>query len=181
MLGILITVIGGIIIIISMVSAIIHLAGNLYEDIQTFDINLHTSSKPSTTTEFSLKEKKDLSLWLKIPNRQIENKDFEIDVLLIGQNDIVEAKFNEDFRYGYFRNSSGEGQYYKIGKHSFPGSFNGYLHYETKGDWVPPFNGKLVLRQGSASSFAIKQMGMLVAGILVLIIGVGTIARNSKK
>ncbi|MBU1344560.1 MAG: hypothetical protein KKD66_23350 [Proteobacteria bacterium] len=96
-LGILITIAGGIIIVTSMVFAIIHFSGNLYKDIQTFNINLHASSKPSITTEFSIKEKKDLSLWLKLPNRQIENKDFEIDVSLIRENDIEEENFNENF------------------------------------------------------------------------------------
>jgi hypothetical protein len=110
------------------------------------------------TGEFSLKEERDLSLWLKLPNRQIENKDFEIDVFLVGENDTVDAKFNEDFRLGYFRNSSGKGQYYKIGVHSFPGDFSGHFRYKSKGKWVPPFQGKLVLRQDSAPSFPIKQI-----------------------
>ena len=113
-LGILITVAGGIIMVTSMVFAIIHFAGNLHEDIRTFNINLQNSPTSSATQKFSIKEEKSLFLWLKLPNRQIENKDFEIDVSLIRENDIEEAKFNEDFRFGYFRNSSGKGQYYKF-------------------------------------------------------------------
>jgi len=180
-LGILITVAGGIIMVTSMVFAIIHFSGNLYEDIQTFNINLRTSSAPSTTTEFSIKEGKDISLWLKLPNRQIENKNFVIDISFIYGNDMVETKFNEDFSSGYFRNSSGKGQYYKIGKHLFRNSFNGYLSYKTKGKWVAPFRGALVLREDPASSFPIKQIGLFIIGIFVLVVGICTIAKNSKK
>ena len=179
-LGILITVAGGIIMVASMVFAIIHFAESLYEDIHTFNINLQASSIPLTTTKFFIKEEKNLSLWLKLANRQIENKDFEIDVFLIRKNDIVDAKFNEDFRFGYLRNSSGKGQYYKIGKHSFHSGFNGYFRYETRGTWGPPFRGKLVLRQGSASSFPVKQIELFVIGIFVLVVGVGTIVKNSR-
>lgn len=179
-LGILITVAGGIIMVTSMVFTIIHFAGSLYEDIHTFDINLQASSTPSRTTGFSIEAEKDLSLWLKLPNRQIENKGFEIDVFVIGKNDIVTAKFNEDFKFGYFRNSSGKGQYYKIGEHSFRSGFNGYLRYETKGKWIPPFKGKLVLRQRSTSSFPTKQIGLFVLGIFLLVVGIGTIVKNSR-
>jgi hypothetical protein len=42
MLGILITVAGGIIMVTSMVFAIIHFAGALYEDIHAFNIDLQT-------------------------------------------------------------------------------------------------------------------------------------------
>jgi hypothetical protein len=181
LLGILIAIAGGVVMITSMVFAIINFAGNLYEDIHVFNINLQTPSAPSITTGFSIKEEKDLSLWLKAPNRQIENKDFEIEVFLIEKNDSADTKFNEDFRFGYSRNSSGEGQYYKLGKHSFQSGFNGYFRYKTKGTWVPAFKGNLVLRQELTSSFPVKQMGFFVIGIFVLVVGIGTIAKNSKK
>ena len=179
-LGIFITILGGAIMIFSMVSAIMHFVGSLHEDICIFNINLQDSPTSSATSKFYIEEEKNLSLWLKLPNRRIENKEFEIDVSLVGENDIVDAKFNEDFRFGYFRNSSGRGQYYKLGKHSFRSGFNGYFRYETKGKWVPPFNGQLVLRQSSASSFPVKQIGLFVIGIFVLVVGVGTIVKNRR-
>ncbi len=178
--GILITVAGGIIIATSMVFAIMHFAGSLYKDLHIFNINLQATPVPLKTKEFSIKEGKELSLWLKLPNREIENKDFAMSVFLIGKNDIVDTKFNEDFRFGYFRNSSGEGQYYKIGKHHFHSGFNGYFRYETKGKWVPSFEGKLVLRQDSSSFYPVKQIGLFVVGIFVLVVGIGTIVKNSK-
>ena len=162
----------------SMVSAITHIAGSLYEDLRTFNIDLRNSPSSSTTSVFSLAEEKSLSLWLRLPDRRIENKAFAIDVFLIGKNDTVEAEFNEDFKFGYSRNSSEEGQYYKLGSHSFPGDFNGSFRYETTGEWVPPFNGQLVLRQGSAFSVPVKQIGFFVVGIFVLLVGIGTIAKN---
>lgn len=180
-LGILITVAGGIIMITSMVFAIIHFAGSLYKDIHTFDIMLRSAPVSATTTGFSIEEESDLSIWLKLPDRRIENKDFEIAVFLIGQNDVVVAELNEDFGFGYFRNSSGTGQYYKIGEHTFPSGFNGSLRYETKGTWVPPFNGELVLRQSSTASLPIRKIGLFVLGLFVLIVGIGTIAKNSTR
>ncbi len=179
--GILITVAGGTVMIISMVFAIIHFSGSLYKDIYTFNIDLQSSSMSVTSKRFFIKEEKELSLWLKLPNRQIENKDFKINVFLIDENNNVVAEFNENFRFGYFRNSSGEGQYYKTGQYSFPSGFNGYLRYETKGKWVPPFKGKRVLRQASVSSFPTKQIGLFIIGIFLLVVGIGIIAKNSKR
>ena len=177
-LGIVFAVLGGTIMLFSMVSAITHIAGSLYEDLRTFNIDLRNSPSSSTTSVFSLAEEKSLSLWLRLPDRRIENKAFAIDVFLVGKNDTVEDEFNEDFKFGYSRNSSEEGQYYKLGSHSFPGGFNGSFRYETTGEWVPPFNGQLVLRQGSAFSVPVKQIGFFVAGIFVLLVGIGTIAKN---
>ena len=179
--GILITIAGGTIMITSMVFAIIHFAGNLYDDIYTFNVDMLLSSTPAITKKISIKEKKELSLWLKLPNRQIENKDLKITVFLIDENNNVVAEFNENFRSGYFRNSSGDGQFYKIGQYSFPSGFNGYLRYETKGKWVPPFKGKFVLRQASVASFPIKQISSFIIGIFFLVVGIGTIAKNCKR
>lgn len=176
--GIVIALLGGAIMLFSMLSAIIHLTGKLYKDIRTFNINLQASRTSSVTAKFSIEKEKALSLWLKLPNRQIENKDFKIDVFLIGENDALDAKFGEDFKLGYFRNSSGKGQYYKLGSHSFPSGFNGYLRYEAKGKWAPPFKGELVLRESSASSFPVEQIKLFVAGILGLVIGISTIVKN---
>ena len=178
-LGIIIAVFGGAIMLFSMVSTIIQVAGNLYEDIRTFNIDLQDSPTSSATPRFSLAEEKSLSLWLRLPDRRIENKAFEIDVFLLGNNDLVATEFNEDFEFGYFRNSSGKGQYYRLGSHSFCGGFNGYFRYETTGKWVPPFDGQLVLRRSSGFSVPVKQIGLFVAGIFVLLVGIGTIAKNS--
>ena len=162
----------------SMVSATIQVAGNLYEDIRTLNIDWPDSPTSSVTPKFSLVEEEPLSLWLRLPDRKIENKAFAIGVSLVGDDDLVEAEFNEDFEFGYSRNGSGKGQYYKLGSYSFPGGFNGYFRYETTGQWVPPSSGQLVLRRSSGFSIPLKQIGLFVVGIFVLLVGIGTIAKN---
>jgi len=178
-LGIIITIIGGVTILKGMISGIYYFSGSLYENIQQFPINL---SKASITDFFNANSDDDLSIWLKVPDRQIENKDITVIVEIIERhNNKLLSSYEEDFNFGYFRNSDGHGQYYKIGSYTFNNDIEGYLKYMKQGTWKIPYNGELVLRKSNFSfSFGFfKQIIFIAIGIVILIIGIGTIIKNS--
>ena len=165
--------------LISMIFGIIQYSGSLYENIQVFGIELPSPPAALKTSLFTIEENQIISVWLKYPDRRIENKDFKIAISLVGQNGKFLAKFVEDFNFGYFRNSTGEGQYYKLGEHAFKNGFIGYLQYETGGTWIPTRAVKLVLRRPLPFSLPLKQIGFFIMGIFVLVTGIATIAKDS--
>lgn len=175
LLAITVTVMGGLAVLMALLAVISSFAGGLYEDVHVFELDLKGSSKPLRTTQFTRVDQRDFSLWLKLPDRQIENKQIEFDVLLIGKGGTVDAKFKQGFLSGFVRNSSGKGQYYRLGEHSFEKGYTGAFRYQVRGSWKPPFKGKLVLRQSLSASVPIQSIGFLIMSILLLLFGVGMI------
>lgn len=169
--------------IANMVAIIQHFAGTLYEDVQEFPLSWsQTDSIESRTRDFTITNKNDLSFWLKMPDRQIENKDVTLQVSLVDAGGRILTEVGEDFRIGYLRNSFGRGQYYKLGAYRFPADFKGYLRYDIGSGWVPPsHNGLLVLRRSQPFSLPIRPILIFLAGILVLVTGIGTIVRQAQQ
>jgi hypothetical protein len=110
----------------------------------------------------------------------LENKNFNISIHFVNKNEIVPGKLGESFSAGYSRNSAGQGQYYWLGEHDFDDSFKGYIQYKNAGSYVPTATGKLVLRQSLPFSLPVKHLLFFIGGIFILIIGIGTIVKNSK-
>jgi hypothetical protein len=179
LLAIMVTVLGGFAALTALLAVISSFTGGLYEDVHVFELKLKAAAKPLLTTGFTRADTREFSLWLKLPDRQIENKPIELDVSLVGKSGHIDAKFHEDFRFGYVRNSSGKGQYYKLGEYDFEKGYAGAFRYQTKGSWFPPFNGKLVLRKSLATSVPIQSIGFLIMALLLLLVGVGMI-RNAR-
>jgi hypothetical protein len=61
-LGILITVLGGIVMLISMVFGIINVAGNLYRNVQILDVNLKAFNVTLKTASFELEKGQSISV-----------------------------------------------------------------------------------------------------------------------
>jgi hypothetical protein len=180
-LGIMITVLGGLVMLVSMVFGIIHIAGSLYRNSQVLDVNLKTVNVTQKTRPFEIKKGQIISVWLKYPDRQLENKDFKIGLSFVNAKEVASGEMGEDFNAGYSRNSAGNGQYYWLGKHGFQDNFKGCLQYKVNGTYVPVETGKLVLRESLPLSLPLKHILFFIAGIFTLIIGIGTIAKNSRK
>ena len=178
-LGIFITILGGAVMLISMVFGIIHFAGSLYRNVQILDIDLKTFNVVQKTTIFELKKGQIISAWLKYPNRRLENENFNIYIHFVDKNEVIPGKLGASFSSGYFRNSAGQGQYYWLGEHDFNKNFNGCIQYKTTGSYLPTETGKLVLRQSLPFSLPVKHLLFFMAGIFILIIGIGTIVKNS--
>ncbi len=177
--GIFIIIFGGIIMIISLVFGIVHIAEGLYKDVYAFPVSLSISPENSKTDSFTAKKGDEFSVWLKVPDRRIENKDFKMSGFFVNQKAEVISEFKENFKFGYLRNSFGRGQYYKLGVYSFERDFQGWISYTIRGKWSPSYNGFLVIRRRKSFSFPVRETGVFVAGILLLIIGVGTVGKNS--
>ena len=79
LLAIVVTVLGGFTTLIALLAVISSFAGGLYEDVHVFELDLKAASKPLRTSGFRRIDKVDLSLWLKVPDRKIENKPIDID------------------------------------------------------------------------------------------------------
>lgn len=180
-LGIVITLLSGSVMLESVVSGGSHFAGDQYEDFQTFKIELQAPQAPLKTPFFSVEEGQMLTVWLRYANRQIENKHLKITVSLIDSDENAIAEFGEDFRFGHFRNSARKVRYYELGKFNFGKAFRGYLQYELDGTWTPTKTSAFVLRKSPPVQLPLKQIGFFVVGIFALIVGIETIAKNSKK
>ncbi len=177
-LGIFIIIFGGIIMLISMVFGIVHIAEGLYKDVYAFPVSLSISPENSKTDSFIAKKGDKFSVWLKVPDRRIENKDFHISTFFVNQKEEVVSEFKENFKVGYFRNSFGRGQYYRLGVHDFESDFQGWINYTIGGKWRYLYNGFLVIRRRKSFSLPVREIGVFGVGILLLIIGVGTVVKN---
>lgn len=180
-MGIVITVLGGLVMLVSMVSGIIHFAGSMYRNVKILDVNLKTFNVIQKTTPFELKKGQNISVWLKYPDRRLENKNFNIRIHFVDKNEVIPGKHGASFSVGYYRNSAGQGQYYWLGEHDFKDSFKGYMQYKNTGSYVPTETGKLVLRRSLPLSLPLKHILYFMAGIFILIIGIGTIVKNTAK
>lgn len=177
-LGIIIAILGSFITVVSMVSGISHFAKGLYEDIYSFPVRLSITIENMKTDYLEINAGNNLSIWLKVPDRRIENEDLVFSVYFIKQAGEETVEIKKNFKFGCFRNSSGQGQYYRLGTHYFEENFSGYLSYAIKGTWIAPYEGALVIRRSNPFSLPLKQIIFFAIGIFILIIGICTILKN---
>lgn len=178
-LGIAIAVLAGLIMLESVITGIFHFTGKLSEDFQIFNIELQASQAPHKTSFFSAKKGQLFSVWLRLSNREVENKNLSIAVFLIDEDENIKKEFREDLRFGHFRNSAKKIRYYKLGAYDFKKGFRGYIQYELDGTWTPTETSALVLRKSPPLRLPLKQIGFFMVGIIALIVGLEIIFRNS--
>lgn len=176
-LAIVIAILGGFIMLESMISGMFHFTGELHEDFQVYSIELQASRTPLKTSFFSAEEDQLLSVWLRYSNRRIQNKNIVIAVSLIDEDENVIKEFREDFQFKPFRNSSKKIRYYKLGEYEFEKAFRGYIQYEFEGTWTPSETSALVLRKSSPVRLPLKQISFFVVGIFALVVGLETTSR----
>lgn len=171
--------------IVSLVTTIVYAAKVAYTDIASTPVELRHNIEDKQE-EVTI-PRGEYSFWLKMPGRSIENKDAKFYIYLFNDydNEIDEsvAEMSEDFNLGYYRNSYGQGQYYKIGSYNFGEDFFGSIVYGYKGTWDPGYGGELVIRQTNDFALTGKLIQLIlvfVFGLLLLVIGVLTITRSRK-
>ncbi len=125
-----------------------------------------------TTPGFSLAPGEKVSVWLRMPDRSVENKDFTFALTVINGAGEMVKEMAEDFRAGYFRSSYGRGQFYRIGVLKSAVPLNGVMIYQTTGTWVPEPGGELVLRQERKVAVALPVVFGLMVGVTLVILGV---------
>lgn len=176
--GILLTVLGGCFMLTGMVLGIVRLASGSYRDIYSFPISLTQENQSYQHLRFRTKGKIDYTFWLKMPDRKIEHKKFKFSLALVSKDRAQHARFEENFRFGYLRNSAGGGQYYRLGRYRSENEFNGYLLYQSSGKWKPASAGSIVLRRQEKVSAPLKSIGVFSVGLVGLILGIGTLMLN---
>ena len=180
-LGIAITILGGSIVLESMISGIFHFTEKLYEDFKTYNIELQALQDPIKTSFFSVEEGQLFSVWLRCSTIQVENKNLKIAVSLIDEDGNIIREIQKDFRFGYFRDSAENIRYFKLGEYYFRKEFRGYLQYELDGTWTSTVTSALIVRISPPALLPLRQIGFFVVGIFALIVGIETIVKNSKK
>ncbi|MFH1459572.1 MAG: hypothetical protein ABIG64_04280 [Candidatus Omnitrophota bacterium] len=179
-LGIILTIIGGTILITSLVFGIIKLANGRYEDINIFSARLTAQNKKINAGTFIANANESLSFWLKVPDRRIENRDFLLSVSIEDQNNQALATWMNNFSLGSLRNSSGFGQYYGLGTHYFHNDLVANLTYKIQGQWIAPYKGYLVIRKTRPLKIPTKHILCFTLGIIIIFSGVGIIIKNKK-
>jgi hypothetical protein len=179
-LGIALTILGGFIMLESIISGGSHFTEKLNEDFQVYNIELQASQAPRKTSFFSAEKDQLFSVWLRYSNRQMRNKNINIAASIVDEDENIITEFREDLQFGPFRNSSKKIRYYKLGAYDFKKEFRGYIQYELAGTWPPSETSALVLRKSPPLRLPLKQIGFFAVGIFALIVGLETISKNSK-
>ena len=176
--GLLITILGGFVLFSGIVYGTKKFAEGLYKDLGFFPVRLAAAPIDSDENFLSAKTGDIISIWLKVPDRKIENKDIVISGQVIDLKDQIVSFFEENFRYGLVRNSSGRGQYYRLSKLRFQNDFQGYLRYKVHGTWQAPYDGLVVVRMAQPFQLPFLPTGVVVIGCLFFLSGLLTMARN---
>jgi len=178
-LSIIITLVGGIMMVGSMIVAVIHVASNIYEDVQQINIKPPTTSFTQTSPSFSIQQGQSISFWFNTRDQDIENKDLQITLSLFDSRDTLLATIKKEFNSAFTRHSDGEQHYYKLGSHDFDIAFKGVLQTRFEGAELPVIPSKIILRQISSTLFPMQQLYFFLLGIVILIIGVKAVEKYS--
>ncbi|MFH1063194.1 MAG: hypothetical protein V1747_09990 [Candidatus Omnitrophota bacterium] len=178
--GMLCAIIGGTVMITSLVFGVIQTAHSRYDDLYTFSIKLSGQKKDTACGNFVARKKEHLSFWLKVPDRRIENRDFQLSVNVTDFNKAIDTTWKNDFKLGFWRNSSEQGQYYHLGTYEFKNNFNGSICYKTSGKWIAPYNGALIIRRVKPFKISFPALGFFSAGLLLFSLVLKMFLENKK-
>jgi hypothetical protein len=176
-----IAILGGFIMLESMISGIFHFTGKLYKDFKLYTIELQASRTPQRTTYFSAKAGQRFTVWLRYATKQVGNKHIDITVSLIDEDENMIKEFEGDLRFGDFRFSRKRVRYHKLGQYCFHKAFRGYMLYELGGTWIPTETSAIVMQKSPPLRFPLRQIGFFVIGVVALIFSIDTIVKHSKK
>lgn len=178
-LSIIVTLVGGIMMTVSMIFAVIHVVNNIYEDIQLINIDPPITSLTQTSSSFSIQQDQLISFWFNVPNEKVENKDIQITLSLFDRSGGLLTTIKKEFNSTFTRHSDGEQHYYKLGSYHFETAFEGVLQTRFDGSWLVDVPSKLILRQLSSTLIPVQQFYFFLLGIVILIIGVKAVEKYS--
>lgn len=164
----------------SLVFGIMQMAYSRYDDLYVFSIKLSGKRTDTACGNFIAAQNENLSFWLKVPDRRIENKDFQLSVNITDSNKAIDTTWKNNFQFGSWRNSSGQGQYYHLGTYEFKNNFNGTVCYKTSGSWITPYNGALVIRRVKPFKIPLRELGFYSAGLLLFSLVLREFLKNKK-
>ncbi len=180
--GIIIAIVGGTLFVTSFVFGVLHLLNGSYLDMYSFPVRLSAIEENPGIGEFTVKNKNELSFWLKVPDRRIENQNITLTVEISDHSDKTITSFCGIFKGKDFRNGLSFGQYYYIGKYLFDKNFKGKIKYTNAGQWIAPYNGMRVIIIAKPYSppplnFALSS----IIGLFVFLKGTRTINKYKDK
>ena len=112
------------------------------------------------------------SVWIRMPHREVENKNFSFYVTVINEAGETVKQMAEDFSAGYFRSSYGQGQFYRIGTFRPKTSLRGLMIYQSGGEWAPRYGAELVLRKEKGMKASLTFIFGLMVGITLVVLGI---------
>lgn len=173
--GMLIMALGLVTIIASSVIGILNASAQLYLDLQSYELDLNQGGD----IPFTQPEKKKISFWLKQPNRTIEGKNFAVTIRILGADKEFKKGFRRDLQFKTTRHDLVDGHYYKLGSYRFGAGFKGFVSYAIDGAWRPDSSPTLLLRTNKKTTFSTAQIIAVIAGGLMLVIGLGVLMRDT--
>ena len=176
--GIVIMVTGLLMINTSSIDAIIDSSSKLYKEIETHNIDLDGKTE---TIAFNNEDKRKVSFWLALPDRNIENKDFKIVISILDKNKELIKGFRRDLVFKTIRQEVDSHFYYKLGDHKFGYDFEGYIKYELEGEWLPKTKPILSLKENRKTSFSRNQIIVALTGGILLALGFVVLIRNTSE
>ena len=176
--GIVIMAFGLLMINVSSIDAIIDSSSQLYSEVQSHPIDLENKSE---ILNFNNTDKKRISFWLALPNKDIEQKDFKIVISILDSKQRVIKGFRRDFSFKTTRQEIDNHFHYKLGDHKFGRSFEGYIKYELEGNWLPETQPTLSIKENRKTSFSNNQALAAFTGGMLLILGFVVLVRNTSK
>ena len=179
-LAIFVTIAGGTLLITSLVFGIFSISNGLHEDVHTFPIRLSVKNTENAAGTFRARKDEVFSFWLKVPDRRIENKNFQLKVIIDDLTSPAQTTWQSDFTFGYLRSSSWQGQYYQLGTHRFNSDFLGSLNYTANGKWLAPYNAYLVIRRVKSLKWPKLHLILFVIGFIAIFQGTNFLQKNLK-
>ena len=176
--GIVTMAIGLLLIIGSSVDAIIDSSSNLYIEKQAFDVSFNEND---VTIPYLHPDKKKISFWLALPDKNIEAKDFKFTVSILDTDKNILEGFRRDFSFKTTRQDIDNKFYYKLGSYKFPYDFDGYINYKTEGNWIPETTAMLSLKESNKTGFSSGQILASFSGCLLLLFGFIVLVRNTSE
>ncbi len=180
-LGIVLALLGGSIMLDSVISGTVYFSSKQNEDFQTWNIALQAPQAFQKTPFFSVEAGQRLSLWFRYLNRQTGEKNLKITASLIDEDENVIREFKKDIRFSYLGNGAKKIRFLKLDAYHVQKEFRGYLRYELEGTWTPTPISAFILRKSPPIRLPLKQICSFVVGIVALIVGLETIARYFQK
>ena len=161
----------------SLVFGVTRFANGLHEDIYIFPARFSKLKDMETAGLFAAKKGENLTFWLKVPDRRIENKNFSFEAAIFNHRGKKKISYRTDFNYNHVRNNSGVGQYYLLGTHYFQSDFNGAIKYISSGVWLAPYNGSIVIRKTTSRTLPLKEFEFFLLGFLLCLNGIKTVKK----
>jgi len=168
--------------IVSFIDGLPKLIGSDFQGAQTFPFEISKTPLTALTEEVLITDNVELSIWIKLPNRQIESKNFTVSVSFEPADKSQSVELRKKFGLWHTRSSFGQGQYYKIGAHRFANGFVGKLLIVSEGKWRPGYDASIVLRKNEESlrSILLPPVLFFISGAFLIVLGVFVIRGRTK-